>query len=109
VKFWSTRDWVLRLAFPTGQATAFSIGIEGELHAEAVGLHGNPSSFGDGRQTANGHGDYWPDAGLAMEMVPRIDATVARMLAPQVTIPAAATPSRSLPRPREIAARQMPS
>jgi pimeloyl-ACP methyl ester carboxylesterase len=109
VKFWSTRDWVLRLAFPTGQAAAFAQGIEGELHGEAVGRFGNPSSFGKGRQTANGHSQYWPDAGLAMEIVPAIDASLPRALPPPIAIPANPLPSRDSQPPREMDRRNLPS
>ncbi len=108
VKFWSTRDWVLRLAFPTGQAAAFGLSIEDELHTEAVGLHGNPPSFGKGRQTANGHGQYWPDAGLATEIVPRIDASMARILPPPSVIPANTIISREMLPPRRIGGRDLP-
>jgi len=108
-KFFSTRDWVLFTAFPAGQTAAVPIIGAEEAHREAVGRNGNPTAFGSGKMTTNGHSDYWPDGVIAEGIVPAMDASVAMIRPTPAIIPSNVIGSRSLPPPRDIAGRPLPS
>ncbi len=61
---WSGHDWVLRSAFPLGQALA------GENASQAVGRKGLPDGRWRRRYDAGyAHGDYWAKGGSADELM----------------------------------------
>ncbi len=102
IKFHSSRDMVLRVAFPAGQALAAIGNIEPKAYGVAVGLHGNPTTFGEGIAcSGNHHGDYWPDQNVAKKFALRIEPTVPR------TFDSRSIPARELLPDTEIESRDI--
>jgi pimeloyl-ACP methyl ester carboxylesterase len=107
IKFHSSRDIVLRVAFPAGQGLAAVGGIEPKAYGAAVGLHGNPKSFGEAiERPANGHGDYWPDKEVAYHMASRIEPATPRSFEERVVLPRALLPAHEI-EVRDISSRSM--
>lgn len=100
---YSTRDQVLEVAFPAGQALACAIGNERAIYLEAVGRFGHPEAFASElpmNRPRNGHGDYWGDKGAAAALGLRLGAAVPREVAERAlpehaTAPAHETPART--------------
>jgi pimeloyl-ACP methyl ester carboxylesterase len=73
LKFHSTSDMVLWLAFPLGQSLAND---GGGVLPVAIGRHGEPATLGHGLRTTNGHGQYWRDKGIANAVANFYDPTL---------------------------------
>jgi esterase/lipase superfamily enzyme len=93
LKFYSNRDDVLLLAFPSGQFLAYQWGIEDDNYARAVGRNGDPDEYGAAFPTQNGHGTYWEDPAVANTMIGQIDPTMRQLLQPAAIV-ARKTPTR---------------
>jgi pimeloyl-ACP methyl ester carboxylesterase len=101
---YSDQDWVLRLAYPLGQRTAYNHKIERVLSREAVGLHGNPQDLGtERRNTGLGHSKYWSDGRCARDFVAAVAPATPR--APESEVIAA----RELPPVTRFEGRTLPS
>ncbi len=108
LKFFSERDLVLRFAFPAGQLAASSAGIEPRYYAEAIGLHGNPTSFGNTFARPNTHGQYWGDEDAAGIFARELDPTLPIRPEPPRQMAGRAMPQASALEGRELASRNLP-
>jgi hypothetical protein len=103
LKFHSTDDWVLWLAFPAGETLAFAMHKEPAEFTEALGYLGDPPGFAQDEPPANhGHGGYWGDKTIEKIIVAKLGAVVPHAL-PRVHVA-----SRTLSTVQPIAARPPP-
>jgi len=87
LKFHSSADMVLGIAFPAGQSLAFGMDIEAADYLEAVGFWGDPGTFGRSiAADGDAHGAYWTDDDVVFAIAAALDPTnrrlEARTLAP---------------------------
>jgi hypothetical protein len=99
VKFHSSHDMVLALAFPAGQGAAWLLDIEDDWYVRPIGRYGAPDNFGTSSQTQNGHSDYWKDASVARQVALRLDPTLPHALETR-SMPAQTLNEAQLPRKR---------
>lgn len=105
----SRRDWVLLVAFPSGQQLAALKGIEAAAYKEAVGRNGNPLGYGESvPREKNGHSDYWTDEYAAASMLVTMDATL-RSLPPEAVIAPNDLPSAGEIQARRLGSRRLPT
>ena len=75
----SPKDLVLRFAFPPGQVGGYLARTEKEgAFTRALGLNGQPGTFGDRRfkMNGNGHSDYWSDRRVARQLARTLGAAL---------------------------------
>jgi len=100
----SRDDGVLQWTFPIGQLAAGVKEWGGQIWPEAVGRHGNPTSYPTQsyEMSGNGHGDYWSDERVIPRLAPLVGTAVPR------TIDARRIAGRSTPPPIEELIRRAP-
>lgn len=103
LKFCSTDDWVLWLAFPAGQTVA----QDGGVMPVAIGRYGEPATLGNRQPTKNGHSEYWKDAETARAVAQIYDPTLTRSIRPH-TLPRAGLPEANQCATRSIGGRNLP-